>query len=261
MPLKNYILQKEGHMKNYKKIIGLILVLFLFSVSQANAEGKWWKKGLKIFKSLDESTTSKEPNIGEIGKAFKEALRIGSENVVSKLGDVDGFNADSAVHIPLPEELNTVKTMLAKVGMSGIVEDLELKLNRAAEAATPKAKELFWQSITKMTFDDIKSIYKGPEDSATRYFQEKMSPSLIKEMSPIVENSLSKVGAIQAFDKVMGKYQALPFVPDVKANLTDHVVQKGIDGIFYYLAKEEAAIRKNPVKQTTDLLKKVFGDK
>jgi len=252
-------LKKEFRLKNYKNIIALILVVFLLSASQANAEGKWWEKGINLFKT--QNKISKEPSIGEIGEAFKVALRIGSENVVKKLGDVDGFNADSAVHIPLPKELNTVKTMLAKVGMSRIVDDLELKLNRAAEAATPKAKELFWQSITEMTFDDIKGIYEGSEDSATRYFQGKMSPSLSKEMRPIVEESLSKVGAIQAFDNVMDKYQTLPFVPDVKANLTDHVVRKGMDGIFYYIAKEEAAIRKNPVKQTTDLLKKVFGAK
>jgi len=252
-------LKKEFRLKNYKNIIALILVVFLLSASQANAEGKWWEKGINLFKT--QNKISKEPSIGEIGEAFKVALRIGSENVVKKLGDVDGFNADSAVHIPLPKELNTVKTMLAKVGMSRIVDDLELKLNRAAEASTPKAKELFWQSITEMTFDDIKGIYEGSEDSATRYFQGKMSPSLSKEMRPIVEESLSKVGAIQAFDNVMDKYQTLPFVPDVKANLTDHVVRKGMDGIFYYIAKEEAAIRKNPVKQTTDLLKKVFGAK
>ena len=112
-----------------------------------------------------------------------------------------------------------------------------------------------------MTFEDIKGIYEGPEDSATKYFQKNMSPSLSGEMRPIVENSLSKVGAVQAFDNVMGKYKSMPFVPDVKADLTDHVVQKGMDGIFYYIAKEEAAIRKNPVKQTTELLKKVFGTK
>ncbi|MDH3393507.1 MAG: DUF4197 domain-containing protein [Desulfobulbaceae bacterium] len=34
-----------------------------------------------------------------------------------------------------------------------------------------------------------------------------------------------------------------------------------MDGIFYYVAKEEAAIRENPVRQTTDLLKRVFGAK
>jgi hypothetical protein len=31
------------------------------------------------------------------------------------------------------------------------------------------------------------------------------------------------------------------------------------DGMFYYIAQEEAAIRKDPVKQSTELLKKVFG--
>ena len=248
-------------MKNYKKLIGLILVFFSLSASQTYAEGKWWEKGLDFFKTPDTHTSSTEPSNGEIGNAFKDALRIGSKNVVSKLGKVDGFNADPAVHIPLPKELNSVKTMLSTVGMSRIVDDLELKLNRAAEVATPKAKALFLQAITDMTFDDIKGIYEGPEDSATKYFQEKMSPSLSREMDPIVENSLSKVGAVQTYDKVMGKYQALPFVPDAKANLTDHVVQKGMDGIFYYLAKEEAAIRNDPLKQTTNLLKKVFGAK
>ena len=32
-----------------------------------------------------------------------------------------------------------------------------------------------------------------------------------------------------------------------------------MDGVFYYLAKEEAAIRNNPAKRTTDLLAKVFS--
>ena len=137
-------------MKNYKKIIGLFLIFLLLSVNQTIAEGKWWEKGLDFFKTPDKNNLSKEPSIGEIGNAFKEALHIGSENVVSKLGKVDGFNDDSAVHIPLPKELNTVKTMLSTVGMSRIVDDLELKLNRAAEAATPKAKELFMQSITEI---------------------------------------------------------------------------------------------------------------
>jgi len=57
----------------------------------------------------------------------------------------------------------------------------------------------------------------------------------------------------------MGKYQSLPFMPDVKANLTQHVVQLGLAGIFRYMAEEEASIRKNPVKRTTSILKKVFG--
>ena len=251
-------------MKSYLTLIALVLMSFACLPSQANAEGSWWDKGVDTLKKLNvgkQSTIGKEPSYGEIGEAFKQALRIGTENVVSRLGSINGFSNDPSVHIPLPEELNTIKTMLSKVGMSQQVDDLELKLNRAAEAATPKAKDLFLQAIAEMTFDDLKNIYEGPEDSATKYFQSKMSPLLRKEMQPIVENTLSQVGAIQAYDKVIGQYKTLPFVPDVKANLEEHVVQKGMEGIFYYIAKEEASIRKNPAKQTTALLKKVFGVK
>jgi len=31
-----------------------------------------------------------------------------------------------------------------------------------------------------------------------------------------------------------------------------------LNGVFHYMAEEEAAIRKNPVKRTTEILKKVF---
>ncbi|HDJ28831.1 MAG TPA: DUF4197 domain-containing protein, partial [Proteobacteria bacterium] len=97
------------------------------------------------------------------------------------------------------------------------------------------------------------------DDAATSYFKGKMSKPLAEEMRPIVNESLAQVGAIQSYDNMMGKYKSLPFVPDVKADLTEHVLDKGMDGIFYYIAKEEAAIRQNPVKRTTELLKRVFG--
>ncbi|MFO7749346.1 MAG: DUF4197 domain-containing protein [Desulfobacteraceae bacterium] len=251
-------------MKNFFIIVGAALLLFAWFPGQACAESSWWNKGADLLKNMSEESKeeiSKEPTHSEIGKAFKQALRIGSENVVNKLGTVDGFNADASVHIPLPEKLNTVKTMLSKVGMSQLADDLELKLNRAAEAATPKAKSLFLEAITDMTFEDIKTIYEGPENSATKYFQGRMSPDLKQEMQPVVENTLSEVGAIKAYDKMIGQYQTLPFVPDIKADLTEHVLQKGMDGIFHYLAEEEASIRKDPGKQATELLKKVFGGK
>ncbi len=247
-------------MNSYKKTIPQLLFIFFFFTHHAHAEGNWWDQGLDLLKSAGgEEKIVAELSNSEIGDAFKQALRIGSENVVNQLGTKDGFNNDSTIHIPLPEQLQTVKKMLATIGMSGTVDDLELKLNRAAEAATPKAKELFLQSISEMSFEDVKAIYAGPNDSATQYFKKKMTPTLQKEMGPIVSESLAEVGAIQSFDNIMGKYQALPFVPDVKANLTDYVIEKGMDGIFHYIGIEEAAIRSNPVKQSTDLLRKVFS--
>lgn len=149
--------------------------------------------------------------------------------------------------------------MLKKIGLSDQIDDLKLKMNQAAETAVPIAKDLFIKSIRDMTFDDVRTIYQGEGDSATQYFKTKMTASLTEKMQPIVAESLAEVGAIQALNQVMNKYQDIPFVSSVNPNLTDYVVEKGIDGVFYYLAEQEAAIRQNPAKQSTELLKKVFG--
>ncbi len=239
----------------------ICLAIFFLVVSNTVYAGNFFEEALQVFSGSGENKGSGDLTAGEIGDAFKEALRIGSNNVVSQLGQEDGFNTDPAIHIPLPEQFKIVKTSLDKIGMAFLVEELELKLNRAAEQATPKAKELFLQSIKEMTFDDIMNIYNGPEDSATQYFQGKMSQSLATEMKPIIDNSLSQVGAVKTYDDVISNYKSIPFVPDIKANLTNYVTQKGMDGIFHYMAKEEAAIRENPAKQTTELLKRVFGEK
>ena len=240
-------------------VTGMAIVLIPLLLNCANAGSNWLDQGTDLLKGFGKSSGQDKLSLGEIGEGLKEALHVGTEHVVAQLGRQDGFNSDASIHIPLPKELNTVKSMLDTVGMSNLLDDLELKLNRAAEAATPKAKELFWQAITEMSFDDVMTIYKGPKDSATRYFQNKMTPALAEEMRPVIKDSLSEVGAIQSYDNVMGAYSSLPFVPDVKANLTDYTIEKGMDGIFHYVAKEEAAIRENPAKRTTDLLKRVFG--
>jgi hypothetical protein len=195
----------------------------------------------------------------DIAAGLREALKVGSERVVQQVGARDGFNADPQIHIPLPGALQDVQSMLQKIGMAGLADDLELKLNRGAEAAAPEAKALFWQAISEMTLDDAKEIYNGPDDAATQYFKAKMSPPLAERMSPIVDSSLSEVGAVRSYDDMMARYETIPFVPDVKADLTGYVVEKALAGIFFYIAKEEAAIRNDPAARTTELLKKVFG--
>ena len=86
-----------------------------------------------------------------------------------------------------------------------------------------------------------------------------MTGPLKTSMRPVIDSALAKVGAIRSYDQMIGKYRGLPFVPDVKADLSNHVLDKALGGLFLYLADEEAAIRKNPAKQTTRLLKKLFG--
>ncbi len=226
-------------------------------------------QGSSLIKSLDKSGSSESSNSSnsgassltnsEIISGLKEALETGTGTVVSQLGAENGFNSDSNIHIPLPSYLSRVQTLMDKAGMGSYGDDLELKLNRAAEAATPKAKELFVDAISQMSFDDAKSILNGADDAATQYFKEKTSDDLTKAFTPVVEETLEEIGAVKSYDQMVGKYKTLPLVPDVKGDLTNYAVKEALDGIFYYLAQEEKAIRENPAKQTTALLKKLFN--
>ncbi len=243
---------------------GMVVVLGMLLVAAPLYAGSdWLKSGREMLNQV--GTPSSVPGAGqslssgEIAAGLKDALRVGSEAVVAQLGKSGGFELDPAIHIPLPEDLQTVKKALDRVGMGEMMDDLELKLNRAAEVATPKARKLFLAAIDEMTIDDARAIYQGPDDAATQYFRRKMSPALTREMTPVVAASLNEVGAVKTYDEIMRQYKNIPFVPDVKEDLNQYVVEKGIDGIFYYLAREEAAIRSDPLKQSTALLKRLFG--
>ena len=195
----------------------------------------------------------------EIGRGLREALKVGVGTVVSQVSATDGYNADPRIHVPLPDSLGTVQKTLARIGMPDLMDDLELRLNRAAEAAAPEARDVFWQAIREMTLDDVRQIYDGPDDAATRYLERTMSDPLAARMRPIVDASLSQAGAVRAYDNALAQYKAIPFVPDAKADLTQHVLERALEGLFLYLGEEEAAIRQNPAKRTTELLQKVFG--
>lgn len=198
-------------------------------------------------------------SVADITAGLREALKVGTKRAVDRVGAVDGFNGDPEIRIPLPGSLATMHNALSGVGLGNLTSDLELRLNRAAEKAAPEAVDVFAEAITQMTIDDAKRIYDGPDDAATQFFRRTMTSPLTQRFTPIVEGSLSEAGAVQAYDAAVGRYSQLPFVPDVKADLSAYVVEKGLDGIFTYVAKEEAAIRANPAARTTDLLQKVFG--
>ena len=196
----------------------------------------------------------------EIAAGLKEALKVGTDRVVDDLGQEDGFFADPKVHIPLPKLLAQAQSSLRLIGASALVDDLELRINRAAEQATPIAKDIFWSAITGLTFEDVNAIYQGPNDAATRYLERTTREQLNEAMRPIVDDALAKAGAVAAYDAVIEQAKVAPFLPDLKTDLTNHVLGRAMNGMFAYLATEEAAIREDPVKRTTALLKRVFGD-
>ena len=252
---------RESGVSGIRNFSMAVMVALLLAPGNGVAQTNWLEKGKDLLGTVTKSAPggAGELGLGEIADGLREALKVGTQRVVSSVGQEDGFNNNSEIHIPLPETLKKVQSALKMVGAEGIADDLELRLNRAAEAAAPRAQAVFVDAITNMTMEDVKAVYDGPNDAATQYLRKNMSGPLTESMRPVVDNALSDVGAIQVYDQMIGQYKSMPFVPDVKADLSTHVLGKALDALFLFLAREEAAIRENPAQRTTELLKKVFA--
>ncbi|MBS3917786.1 MAG: DUF4197 domain-containing protein [Deltaproteobacteria bacterium] len=195
----------------------------------------------------------------KIGEGLKEALKVGTENTVTFTGKTDGFFLNQAIKILMPEKLRTVEKGLRAVGYGPQVDEFVLSMNRSAEKAAPFAKQIFWNAIGEMTFEDVRKIFSGHETSATEYFKGKTSDKLTVIFKPIVDKVMNEVGVTRQYKDLVGRYESIPFVKKETFDIDQYVVTKALDGLFHVLGEEEKKIRTNPAARTTDLLKEVFG--
>ena len=243
----------------------LLGVLLAGLPAVARAQGSLLDRGRGLLGGSGGSTGSTGSGAslsqGEIGGGLKEALKVASQRVVGRTGKTDGFNGDPAIRIPLPGPLQQIQGPLKSLGAGGLLDDLQLKMNRAVEEAAPKALDIFAGAISKMSIADARGVLTGPKDSATQYFRRTTSNDLTSAFRPIVDRSLANVGAVGAYKAVESRATSLPLGGGGLAgfNLTDFTVGKGLDGLFHYMAVEEDQIRTNPAARSTDLLKKVFS--
>ncbi|MBZ5686288.1 MAG: DUF4197 domain-containing protein [Acidobacteriia bacterium] len=216
-----------------------------------------------ILKKADEALAHRNTSglsDDKIVAGLKQALQFSTTKAVALTGKPDGFLKNDAIKIVLPPKLETVGRGLRMLGMGSKVDELETGMNRAAEQATPQAKQIFLAALKKMTFDDARHILTGGDTAATEYFKRTSSADLTTAFSPIVHQSMERVGVVQQYDRVIQSAPGGSFVTG-QFDLDKYVVGKTLDGLFYMLGQEEKKIRKNPAAQTTALLKEVFGRK
>ncbi|WP_199118136.1 DUF4197 domain-containing protein [Pedobacter sp. ASV28] len=199
------------------------------------------------------------PSSLEIGNALKQALEIGTSAGADRLSAKDGFFGNMAIKIVFPTEAQKVESTLRGLGLNALADNVILSLNRAAEDAAKEAKPIFIAAIKQMTIADATNILLGNKDAATQYFKRVTTAQLMEKFSPVISNSLSKVGATKYWTDAASAYNKVPFVKPVTTNLTEYVAQKAIDGMFVQVAQEELKIRDNIGARSTGLLQKVFG--
>lgn len=201
-----------------------------------------------------DALTSKDATGG-----LRAALSQGIDIAVAQLGVKDGFLKDPKVTIPLPPALQKADRTLRKFGMGGQADSLKEAMNHAAEAAVAEAKPVFKDALQRMTVADAKAILTGGEDAGTQYFRGATSAALIQKFKPIVTRETEKLKLASLYDQYAGKAASLGLLTAQDANLNDYVTTKALDGLFSRIADEERAIRKDPLGQTSSLIKKVFG--
>ena len=235
-----------------KKAFFIILIVLMFaaSLSEAGFLDKIMKNiGLSSQQGLDDKT---------VISGLKEALSVGTDKAVKEVSSIDGYLANQAIKILMPEKIQKVADVLAKVGYQKQVDDFILSMNRAAEKAAPQATSYFADAIKEMTFEDAKVILNGGDTAATDYFKSKTFDKLYNAFRPAVSSSMNDVGVTRSYKTMMDKYTSLPFVKEEALDLDHYVTNKSLDGLFYMIAREEEKIRTDPAARVTDLLKKVF---
>lgn len=203
--------------------------------------------------SLD-ALTPKEASGG-----LRAALSQGVNKAISRLGAPNGFLENPKYTIPLPPALEKADRALRLIGMSGDTEKLKTAMNHAAEVAVADARPIFQQAVLHMSVKDAKGILTGGDTAATDYFRKATSTQLAQKFKPIVAQATAKMKARQLYDEYAGKAEQVGFIRSEDANLNNYVTAKAMDALFAEIGAEEKAIRKDPLGQASDLVKKVFG--
>lgn len=242
-------------MRNWLAVAACVAVLGMAGGASAQESGLGG-----LLKSLGRSQTAQQAlTQRDAAAGLREALQVSAVAVTTKLGRTDGFFADPRVKIPLPGVLGRAQRTLAPLGMAGPLDDLQLRVNRGAEAAMPQAKTLFLNAIRGMTVSDAIAIVRGGDTAGTQYLREKSETQLTALLRPHMETALTNAGAFAALDAAAGRAGMAGTAQSLRNDLISFAVGKALDGAFGYIGDEEKAIRQDPVRRTSAILRKVFG--
>jgi hypothetical protein len=190
---------------------------------------------------------------------LKGALEKGAKVAVDALGRTDGFFGNQAVKILLPESIRKYEGLMRRIGMGKYADELILTMNRAAESAVPEAKQLFVESVKKMSVQDAKGILTGGQTAGTDYFKRSTAEPLRGRFLPIVKRATARVKLAEKYNQYAQQGAQFGLIKKEQASLDEYVTQKALDGLFHMVAEEEKKIRQDPVRAGSDIVKKVFG--
>ena len=196
---------------------------------------------------------------GDASRGIKEALSLASMNATNRLAQPNGFWGNPQVRIPLPGVLGQSQRTLGRFGMSAPLDRLQESLNHAAESVMPQAATMFVNAIRNITIADAIEIVRGGDDSATVYLRGRTETRLTSLLKPPMTRALTESGAFALMRTALREVGLASMTTELRREVIDFSTAKALDGCFYFVAEEERAIRRDPWRRTTDILRRVFG--
>jgi hypothetical protein len=209
----------------------------------------------------------------DVISGLKEALTTGARNSAQRLAAENGYYGDEAVKILLPDDAKIILDNLSKLpGGDKLVQDVVLRINRAAEDAAKEVAPIFVNSIKQMTIKEAFNILNGADNAATGYLRTTTYTDLYSLYKPKIQASTEKkiVGNIstkESWVTLTGKWNSLAnsvagriaSLKPVNTDLDDYLTNRALTGMFLKVEQEELKIRKDVSARVSPLLQRVFG--
>lgn len=243
------------------KVLALVAAIMLFSACA---------QVMSVLQSVNVPVPLTEE---EVISGLKEALTTGARNSAERLAAENGYYGDMAIKIFLPEEAKIIIDNISKIpGGDKLVEDVILRINRAAEDAAKEVAPIFVNSVKQMTIKDAFNILNGADNAATQYLRSTTYNELYALYKPKIQVSTEKkiIGGISTKDSWMaltGRWNSfansvagkIANLKPVNTELDDYLTDRALFGMFMKVENEELKIRKEVSARVSPILQRVFG--
>lgn len=238
-------------MKRFVSSVLLAAALLIAPRAEAGW-GEWWSS---LTSAGRNATLNQAPAAGQV----KELLKLLVDQSVGQLGRAGGYAKNAAVQVDLPDKLKSFEGFLRKAGLGTELDALRLEMNRAAEKAAPKAKEVFVESLSNLSVADAEAIFKGGPTAATDFLAQTSRADLQKLYEPIVRQKMKETSVVQMYEGLQAQLRKLPMMSGMTLPaLEPYVVNQSLDGIFRVMSEKEKALRENPTQVASAALQKVL---
>ncbi len=194
------------------------------------------------------------------GSPLTNLLGSASDHALDHLAVPGAFYNDQAIRIAIPGLGHIggsvgggvggggglLGDVLGAVGKVGGLDRITRQLNDAAGMAAHAAKPVFRAAIARMRLTDIPDIATH-RDGGTQYLRTSSGDVLHKQVRPLIDSAMRRIGAYSAFDRLSGHNPLVGSLGLTRDAIGNSVTDQALNGIYRYMADEEARLRADPL--------------